>query len=196
MKFIGQFPKPAFCADSSPRVQLSRVTMGWLAVTALVLTAIVWVGAANAQQYGAWLITRSDDNMLVAGTSSVSGEVLRIMCESQGSCVWLLTTSRRCEQNISVDALATSDKGTLALELACYGIGTRGQYDLVFKQFEPINRLVYQGGIIGFAIATKGGQFQVLRFDTDGAQQAIAEASRRAGTGSRIPARGLKDERL
>ena len=200
MEPIGnQFLKRALSADSSPQVRLSDVTAVWLTLTALALMAVVGLGEANAadQRYGSWLVTEATDDasVSVAGTFSQTGEILRITCRAPDRCIWMFTSKRRCQDNISVDALATSDNGTLYLELACGGAhGNDGYYDLVFKEFGRIDGLVRQGGRVGFAMALKGGEFQVTRFNTDGAAQATAEAARRAGKGP-VPTRGLKDER-
>jgi len=175
----------------------------FLWVIAALLTALAIASTAGAQQrFGSWFVTQSseDATVFVAATVSSSGELLRKICGPR-ACLWMFTSKYKCQEGAEQDMLATSDGGTMMfLDLRCVGAleDDDGYYDTVFKDYDSIDRLIRSGKVIGFAMALKGGEFKVSRFNTDGAVDAAMEASRSAGTGRSDAStpRGPKDKRL
>lgn len=173
-----------------------------LCIAALLSVTAIASTAEAQQRFGSWVVTQLSDDaaIFVAATISSSGDILRKIC-GPGACLWMFTSKLKCQEGGEQGMLATSDGGTMFLDLRCVGAhgGDDGYYDTAFKDYNSIDRLIRTGRVIGFAMALNGGEFKVSRFITDGAVEAATEASRRAGTGrsgGSTPARGPKDERL
>jgi hypothetical protein len=153
---------------------------------------------ANAETFGSWHTdTASTD--VYAATVNDSGHVFGQYCyPREGSCLWMFSMGTACDRNDRYPALINSDAGALPVEIYCMGPLPKspGRYLYAFTEFDKMTELAVKASRIGVAVPLKSDQFRVVRFDMDGAREAIL-AMRAAASRKTTPAgRGTYDEKL
>jgi hypothetical protein len=172
-------------------------------VTIAVVLLPLAVTAVEAQnRYTEWAISSGTDNdSMVAGTINQSGQILGQGCWfSNRTCYWMIVLDISCTKGIKGDVMVSADTGPQTLEVSCLeGTPTVGntRYRYAFTNFEAIDRIVRTNTVVGFASALRSGEFQVVRFNLNGAPAVVdamlAAAEKRAGE---IPwGRGTRDKR-
>src|SRR5215470_7087157 len=101
-------------SDTRPRVRCI--------IAALIALMTIASTAVAQQRFGSWVVTQLSDDatFFVAATISSSGDILREMC-GPGACIWMFTTKHKCQEGAEQGMLATSDGGTMFLDLKCLG---------------------------------------------------------------------------
>jgi hypothetical protein len=133
-------------------------------VISLFLTQIASGTLWADESYGSWGVGFTDDrSSLYAATVNDSGDLLGQYCEpSDGSCMWLLGLSTKCDTGHEYPILANSDTGASQLDIVCGGQLHNGTYKYAFKNFDDIDSLVKHAERIGFAMPMQGDQFRVV----------------------------------
>lgn len=129
-----------------------------------------------ADNFGAWSVDMGDDHSFIyAATVNDSGGLLGEYCTpSEGSCMWVLGISTKCDTGHQYPVLANADTGAVELEIVCNGELPNGMYKYAFSSFDQIDSLVKAATRIGFAMPMQGDQFRVVRFQLNGASAAVA----------------------
>lgn len=144
--------------------------------TALYVVALCASISVNAQSAGKW-IGASDATQVATGVVSDSGAMFGMNCDRRvGSCSWSLSTSNPCNDGASTRMLASSRAGAIHLIAHCIGQSQNKslwRYRLESEPDGDIGEAVTAGGVLGIAAVQEGGRFLVLRFDVDGAKEAI-----------------------
>jgi hypothetical protein len=136
----------------------------------------------------------------IALTRSSEGFLLGALCNTS-RCLWVLTgQSVACREGAKYPVLLTSATGTAAVSVACApreeSSGT--WYDAIFDDPNAVRAAVQSGGVVAVAFALKSGEFQVLRFSTNGAANALGRAQdlARGNQGRRVVPAAPRDQRL
>lgn len=156
----------------------SRALLGGLILA--LATAPTPAPAANEMRFGSWESSAyADGNSFGASTSNDSGNTLGLACYSNiSTCYWVLFVGNSCEVGGTYVVLANSDAGANTLQLSCLDIGDTKM--MVFNDFEAIERDIRRNPRIGIAFPMRDGAFTVMRFNLDGANQAIDRTKRLA----------------
>lgn len=156
-----------------------------------------------AQRFGEWGVMNTDhENALIAGTMNASEQILAQGCFlGEGSCYWMLGLDISCVKGEKGAVLVNASNGSQTLQVYCLdGVSTgNGRYRYAFSKFDAMDELVRESrGIIGFAFPLKNGEFQVVRFDLDGAVASVDSMRRTASqrVGKTPTIRGTRDQRL
>lgn len=155
---------------------------------------------AYAANFEAWSIHPADDGTGVgtAGTMNDSGSSLILACgtgTNGGRCVWTIYMGTSCDRGHKQSLFVNSDAGAVHLTVACTGQIPEGLYSYVFPDLDEVDRIIRQGTRIGFALPLKSDNFRVIRFDLQGATNAIEQMRAAARRPSNPPpSSGTKDQ--
>lgn len=138
------------------------------------LCMLAFACAAKAQGVGQWIYKNSEPDYY-AGTLNDSGNGFGQHCSpGEGSCVYFIGLSTRCEDGEDYPALLSSDFGAYSVNLTCQGRTPDGKmHRYVISPFKDVDSAVRNSKRIGIALALEGDQFRVVRFSLDGAVAAI-----------------------
>jgi hypothetical protein len=129
---------------------------------------------SSAQTIGNWFTELKSATGLYAATINDSGALFGQFCyPAEGNCIWLIGMSTGCDKGDKYPVLANSDAGAQQLELLCDGRLESGLYRYVFLNFDAVDAIARKGTRIGIAIPLQADQFRVVRFQLNGATQAI-----------------------
>lgn len=131
--------------------------------------------SAIAQTPGVWEGTRVDDDTLATGVFNDSGGLLAKTCSIKDqTCSWTLVIDTPCDEKSTSSVLMSARLGATAIQTTCIGKGKDGKtFQYMLHNPDDLDRLFSSGGVLGIAFALEGGQFKVVRFNVDGAANAI-----------------------
>lgn len=144
----------------------------------LLLVSILMVAPASAekQRVGDWILdiqTRGTE----AYTENGSGSSFGLLCMG-GSCSGYVDTNTPCEVNAQLPLLINADAGSTYVVGRCVHYPQSGRIRYVVAiQGSDIVTAISSGSVIGFALALKSGEFKVVRFSLEGAQDATSRAA-------------------
>ena len=171
------------------------------ALAALVLTFSS--APSLSQQIGSWRIDlneylkRQSDN-IYAATLNDSENVFGQFCyPAEGSCMWILGISTGCQDKSTYPVLASTEAGAISLEVICFGKYADRYYRYAFADFDKVDSLVRAGTRIGIVFPLKGaGEFKAIRFDLNGAIEAIDKMRSAAEKLTTSGPKGTRDTKL
>lgn len=150
--------------------------------------------------WGGW--TSSDGKYLYAGVENESHSRLVKSCDkASGKCWWFYGVQLACDESHKQIVLASGRLGSAAFKLTCAGkieASTPGVqlYALAVDEDPDFERMVLAGGVVGLVIATEAGEFNVSRFNCDGAGTSIKALSTAIGASNLRKPTGLGDSSL
>jgi len=170
----------------------------------LVLTATLWFQSSFAQEvpgvWGGW--TSSDGKYLYAGVDNESHSRLVKSCEkATGKCWWFFGAQLSCDDGHQQVMLASSRIGSASFKLTCAGKADKNAsgtqpYLLAVEEDPNFERMVIAGGVLGLVVATEAGEFNVSRFNCDGASSSVKALSAALGSTPLSKPASLGDSRL
>jgi hypothetical protein len=154
-------------------------------VFALVLIFVLRSVCGQPVVYGGWLVTKDVADFQIAHTRTGNAETGVVCVVSVGNCSAFLGTDTPCTDGVKTPMLINSATGAYTVTATCTTLGKQ-KYNL-FDEFGNVKAAYESGGVIGFAIPLKSGEFRVVRFDTRGATAAIRDAMTSPGPGRDSP---------
>ncbi len=129
---------------------------------------------AQERSFKEWVVSVKDMKKPFAATVNESGAVFGQYCYPEsGSCLYIVATASKCEKDANYPVLLNSEAGSAYVELLCGGSSDGQRFEYYFKNFDTINKIALQDGVLGIAFPLDGGQFRVVRFKLDGAKEAM-----------------------
>jgi hypothetical protein len=129
---------------------------------------------AQPVSYGDWYVHKELADIQIANTSS-GAAVAGVLClVSAGTCSAYLGTDTPCAEGVETPMVINSAVGASAVTATCTSIGNQ-KYN-VFSEFGSVRAAFESGGVVGFAMPLRSGEFRVVRFNTRGATAAIRDA--------------------
>lgn len=101
--------------------------------------------------------------------------------------------SNICERDARYPILVNVPSQAVSTQLVCLGpqvVDGKTSYRYGFSDFNLIDALVREGGILGIAFSQKSGRFQVMRFDNNGAAARLDEMIRKSLERDRTSTKG------
>lgn len=143
-----------------------------------VLMLLPVIASAQGRKFGAWTVMVSDDKSdLIAATSVDDDKYLAYRCfSSNGKCAHVVNLAAECEDGKEYPVLINGSHAALAITCTCSD--NDGSYELVPDYDEFHTLLTRSSGYIGFALPMVSGQFKVVRFNLNGAKDAMRAAER------------------
>jgi hypothetical protein len=132
------------------------------------------VVCAQSVSYGDWLVHKELTDIQIANTSSGTAVAGVICVVSAGKCSAYLGTDTACNEGVQTPMLINSAVGASVATATCTTLGTQ-KYNL-FSEFGAVKDAFESGGVVGFAMPLRSGEFRVIRFNTRGATAAIRDA--------------------
>ncbi len=134
---------------------------------------------AQTHMVGDWVVD-SGPNFQEAGTTNASGSTAGVWCSLQTqTCFAYIRTARPCDNGTTVPILVNSALGSVAGNSTCVKVpGANGQ-PLEFSSVDlgMFEKVAESGSEFAFAMPLVGGQFAVMRFSSQGATEAIRQAT-------------------
>jgi hypothetical protein len=140
---------------------------------------ILWALAAEMSlaqsvSYGDWYVHKEVADIQIANTSSGTAVAGVVCVVSAGKCSAYLGTDTPCAEGVETPMVINSALGASAVTATCTALGNQ-KYN-IFAEFGSVKDAFESGGIVGFAMPLRSGEFRVVRFNTRGATAAIRDA--------------------
>lgn len=136
-----------------------------------------------ASKVGVWTGFNQDDTV-GAYVSADDGSALTFSCigGKTNACYWTIYARITCDDGHTSPALMSSRAGAASATLTCLGkVKNSDLYMMHIKEYDDMNTIIAEGGVLGIAIAKESGDFQAMRFNVDGAKQAVANVIKAFG---------------
>jgi hypothetical protein len=165
-------------------------------ISAAFLLALIIVCGSSAygqvQTFGDWKVDLSDPSIYAAVTVNDSNHEFGQYCffDKESSCDWFFATDTSCKDGSKYAVLANADGQALYLEVLCLG-EINGGYAYAFTDFDKVDKLIRASKQVGFAVPLQGDEFAVVRWNLNGATNALSAmrtaAERRSKSISKSP---------
>jgi hypothetical protein len=129
---------------------------------------------AQPVSYGDWTVHKEISDIQIANTTTGTAVAGVICVLSAGKCSAYLGTDTPCAEGVETPMLINSATGAAVANATCTTLGTQ-KYN-VFAEFANVKDAFESGGLVGFAMPLRSGEFRVIRFNTRGATAAIRDA--------------------
>ena len=138
------------------------------------LSLALAAGAAQAQEYGDWMVDDlASERSVYAATVNDSGGLLGKTCSQEG-CRWIVTLKANCENGAKYPALLNAADGAWHVTLFCSpNEKNPGRYYVLEPDY--VDKAVQSGDAVGIAMPMQSGQFRVARFSTRGWTAAVRQ---------------------
>jgi hypothetical protein len=147
-----------------------------LVATLLCAVCALCAAVVRAQpvSYGDWNVHKELADIQIANTLSGTAVAGVICVVSAGKCSAYLGTDTPCSEGVQTPMLINSAVGASVATATCTTLGSQ-RYN-VFAEFANVKDAFESGGLVGFAMPLRSGEFRVIRFNTRGATAAIRDA--------------------
>ena len=147
-------------------------------MSAALLALIIVFGSTadgQVQTFGDWKVDLSDPGLYAASTVNDSNHELGQYCffDKDSSCDWYFETDTICTAGSNYPVLANADTNALYLEVLCLG-EVKGRYAYAFTDFDKVDKLIRGSKQVGFAVPLQGDKFAVVRWNLNGATNALS----------------------
>ena len=147
-------------------------------ISAALLAFIIVCGSSaygQVQAFGDWKVDLSDPSLYAAVTVNDSNHEFGQYCffDKDSSCNWFLAMDTSCIDGSKYAVLANADGEALYLEVLCLG-EIKGGYAYAFTDFDKVDKLIRASKQVGFAVPLQGDEFAVVRWNLNGATNALS----------------------
>lgn len=145
----------------------------------LLLVAASSVAVAQKVRYGDWQVDLSSSTGTEAFTVNESGSIFGFVCfVSIDRCTYYISAHTTCDKGSKSTVLLNLDSGAATSTITCTEID--GTYYNALESSTDLATAIAASTTMGIAIPMQSGQFKVVRFSLNGANQATGAAARQA----------------
>ena len=129
----------------------------------------------QVQTFGDWMVDLTDASVYAAVTVNDTNHEFGQYCffDQDSSCNWFFETDTSCTDGSKYPVLANGDTKALYLEVLCLG-EVKGRYAYAFTDFDKVDKFIRASKQIGFAVPLQSDAFAVLRWNLNGAANALS----------------------
>ena len=147
-------------------------------ISAALLAFIIVCGSSSygqVQTFGDWKVDLNDPSLYAAVTVNDSNHEFGQYCffDKDSSCAWFFETDTSCTDGSKYPVLANTDTKALHLEVLCLG-EANGRYAYAFTDFDKVDKFIRASKQVGFAVPLQSDAFAVLRWNLNGAANALS----------------------